>query len=249
VGSGWWAVARNGVGMPEVAIPPSVAVNPEGRWPPIPKRFCRTAQGCRRAGTLREARSTRADGRIKLGYLGRPCQLYRFFVRAASNSDACGLCASSSEKPDSDENARFDACNGFFEGENMRLLGTFGATLLLATLATAGQSWALETSYHRLRMLAARQDLRNMVCYAMADGSINGTERTTILMEAKGVLSREEYVKFKTALDRASPPPKPSPSHLVTATRKKPASTRMPPQRPSEPPPGPVIPAGVFLPD
>jgi hypothetical protein len=129
----------------------------------------------------------------------------------------------------------------------MRFQRTLGAAILAATLATTGQSQAAATKPYSLQMLAARQDLRDMVCYARADGSISPFERSMILREAKGTLSNEEYVKFRTALDRLSPPPKKkvSPSRLAKAARNRPA----PPQQTAEPPSGPVIPAGALLPD
>jgi hypothetical protein len=132
----------------------------------------------------------------------------------------------------------------------MRLPWTLGATLFLMTLALSGQSPAAETTSSHLRALAARQDLYDMVCYAKANGSIGCTERAVILMDAKDILSPEEYLKFKKALDRISPPPKPSPNQLAKATRKKLAlRTLQQPLQPAEPATGPVIPAGAALPD
>jgi hypothetical protein len=122
-----------------------------------------------------------------------------------------------------------------------------GAAFLAATLVVTGQSQAAGTKPYSLQMLAARQDLRDMVCYAKADGTISPFERSMILREAKGILSNEEYVKFKKAFDRISPPPKKkvSPSRLAKATQKRLA----PPQQAVEPASGPVIPAGALLPD
>jgi hypothetical protein len=136
-----------------------------------------------------------------------------------------------------------------FVGEAMRLSWTLIATVLFAGLTVAGQSLALETGGHHLRTLAARQELRAMVCYAMADGSINPVERQTILLEAKEILSQEEFLKFQKTLDRISPPPKPPASHLAMLQRKKLAKSKSLPKGPVESQPGPVIPAGAALPD
>ena len=178
-------------------------------------------------------------------------------------------------KLDSDENARFDACNGpFLRGDKMRLHWTLGTAVFLATLVASSQSPAMETSFTRLRALAARQDLYDEICYARVDGSISPAKCTMILMDAKELLSPEEYLKFRKALDRIAPPPKsspnqlakarnadwrtrtatppmkPSPNQLAKTLRKKPDSPN--PQQPSQQPvpdSGPVMPAGVTLPD
>jgi len=132
----------------------------------------------------------------------------------------------------------------------MRLSWTFGAVIFLLTLVVSGQSPASQAASGHLQALAARQDLYDMVCYARAGGSISRFQRAIILTDAKEVLSHEEYLKFKKALDRISPPPKPSPNQLAKTTRKKPASPtlRQPPQ-PAESATGLVIPAGAALPD
>jgi hypothetical protein len=132
----------------------------------------------------------------------------------------------------------------------MRLLWTFGTALLLTALTVSSQSLASEAEPGSLRALAARQDLCDMVCFARADGSISRIERMIILTDAKEVLSHEEYLNFKKALDRIAPPKKPSPSALAKTTRNEPASPA--PQQtslPAEPAGGPVIPTGAALPD
>jgi hypothetical protein len=157
----------------------------------------------------------------------------------------------------------------------MRLPWTFGTAVFMATLVVCGQSSAAETSFTRLRALAARQDLYDEICYARADGSISPEKRTIILMDAKRLLTPEEYLKFKKSLDRLAPTPKPTPNQLAKSRnidwrartalsamkpslpnqmaqtlRKKPASPN--PQQPSQQPVpdnGPVIPTGVVLPE
>lgn len=106
----------------------------------------------------------------------------------------------------------------------MRLRFSLGAAFLLITLAGVSQvsnrSVASETTSSHLRALAARQDLFDKVCYAKADGSISRSERQKILADAKKILSPDEYMKFKTSLDRFSPPQKPSASQLAKKSKK-----------------------------
>jgi hypothetical protein len=155
----------------------------------------------------------------------------------------------------------------------MRLRSGLGAAFLLITLAGASQvsnqSVAAETTSNHLQSLAARQDLFDKVCYAKADGSISRSERQKILADAKKTLSPNEYVKFKTSLDRFSPPKKPAPSQLAKKSKKgssgqmakkskKPSSSQLA-NKPASPPqqdPQPaatesdlVLPAGAALPD
>jgi hypothetical protein len=136
----------------------------------------------------------------------------------------------------------------------MRVLWTFCAAILLVTMVATDRSLGTESSSNRLAALAAKKDLCDMICYARADGSISRSERITILMEAKEVLSHDEYLKFKKVLDRIAPPPpkKPSPSQLakMKAMRKKMSPPQQPPvQDAVEPLSGPVLPAGAMLPD
>jgi hypothetical protein len=58
----------------------------------------------------------------------------------------------------------------------------------------------------RLMALTARQDLRDEVCVAMADGRITRSERYQILADARRILKGEEYEAFKRSLDRAMTP-------------------------------------------
>ena len=141
------------------------------------------------------------------------------------------------------------------------------AVLLLGVGAVAPVA-AFEFKPSRLEALAARHDLRDQVCIAMADGRLSAWERAEILTDAKRILHPEEYVAFKRALDRlAPPPPKKTASKSRTRIARKPAAGRpaaMPEVRensplklPAEPPVqsvqkparGPVIPAGAILPD
>ncbi len=132
----------------------------------------------------------------------------------------------------------------------MRLRWMFGAVLLLATLATSGQTLAAGKDSGRLAALAARQDLCDMVCFAMTEGHMNPVYRGIILQQAKSVLSPEEYVSFKRSLDRVAPPPPPRPKmkhkHVAKAVAK-------PAQKSTPAPTGKgqelVIPASANLPD
>jgi hypothetical protein len=53
-----------------------------------------------------------------------------------------------------------------------------------------------------LASLTARQQLRDEVCIAMADGRISRLERYVILANARRVLRPEEYLAFTQSLDR-----------------------------------------------
>jgi hypothetical protein len=104
----------------------------------------------------------------------------------------------------------------------MRFCASHGAALLLAAIITCCQPYSVQAAPGRLQALAARQDLRDMVCYALADGSINRAERRTILVQSKKVLSADEYGSFKQWLDRIAPPPKPTAQEVAKiAARKK----------------------------
>jgi hypothetical protein len=60
----------------------------------------------------------------------------------------------------------------------------------------------------RLGTIAARQDLRDKVAVAVADGHLSRPERADILAKARSILEPEEYRAFKYALNRNWPPPK-----------------------------------------
>jgi hypothetical protein len=173
----------------------------------------------------------------------------------------------------------------------MRLRWTLCVALMLTTLVVGGQSSArggwgpfdrLTTGgmltlpfqspgSNRLADLAARQDLCDAVCRAMADGRITPRERVPMLLEAKSILTPAEYLTFKRSLDRLSPPT-PSTPQPVARTTKKPtalvqhtkrpavlAQQRVPrpaaptastaPSKATVPARGPVIPASATLPD
>jgi hypothetical protein len=123
----------------------------------------------------------------------------------------------------------------------MRLRCTLGTALLLTMLAACGQSLATGAESGRLAALAARQDLRDMICLARADGPISQADRVSILKEAKGVLPPDEFASFKRALDRIAPPKKMPAKRVAKTTRKKPASVR--------PEAALVIPTSALLPD
>ena len=59
----------------------------------------------------------------------------------------------------------------------------------------------------RLAALSARQQLRDEVCIAMADGRVTHFERAMILAHARRILKSEEFGSFKESLDYLSPPP------------------------------------------
>jgi hypothetical protein len=146
----------------------------------------------------------------------------------------------------------------------MRLRWIRPAALLLLTLAVSGQSLAAQSG-SRLKALADRQDLYDMVCYARADGKIANYERQVILADAKKILSPEEYASFKKMLDTISPPPAPKKSQLakkkmshksaasqLAKTTQRPAPSPVPQpssSQPVQPNSELVIPTGAALPD
>jgi hypothetical protein len=77
----------------------------------------------------------------------------------------------------------------------------------MMTIVALGTSAASAWERGRLAALAARQDLQDEVCIAMAGGHMSPDIRFEILSDAKSILSPAEYVAFKQALDRVSPPP------------------------------------------
>ncbi len=142
-------------------------------------------------------------------------------------------------------------------------------TLTLVTMVAGFASTAIAGgSSGRLGVLAARQDLHDEICYAMADGSISPAERSSMLFLAHNTLSPQEYQSFKQSIDRLSPP-KPVASKEQMAKRwKSSASARaayaakkakqnqnsqatasLPSNRAAEPAGGPVMPTGAILPD
>ncbi|MBN1393913.1 MAG: hypothetical protein JW959_02695 [Pirellulales bacterium] len=102
----------------------------------------------------------------------------------------------------------------------------------------------------RLEALAARQQLRDMVCIAMADGQLSAYERSEILLEAKQILYPDEYRAFQQALDRALPARKKSVAKRTAEKprQKPPVKTNQEASQPEKPVSGLVIPAGAVLP-
>jgi hypothetical protein len=139
----------------------------------------------------------------------------------------------------------------------MRFHWTCAAAVCLAAVVSCCQPLSTQAAPSHLQALAARQELRDMVCYALADGSVNRAERRTLLLEAKEVLSADEYGKFKQWLDQIAPPPKPSPKEAAKiaarnraiALAKQQAEQQRLAQRPAVPDAGPAIPAGAVQPD
>lgn len=92
--------------------------------------------------------------------------------------------------------------------------------------------------------LAARQDLRDEVCMAMADGRLNSMERRWILNDAKEILTKEEYPSFRQWINRLSPPPKTSVRRTVKTVRKeKEVATTLTIKKPA---PEPTIPTNIL---
>ncbi len=83
-----------------------------------------------------------------------------------------------------------------------------GLAALLPAVVAGGPSAAFELKPSRLEALAARHDLCDEVCIALADGKLSDWERTEILIDAKRILYPREFTGFKRALDRVAPPPK-----------------------------------------
>lgn len=126
-----------------------------------------------------------------------------------------------------------------------------GVAPLLLTLVSASPTLAFWGKPSRLEALAARQNLRDLVCIALADGQVTAWERGEIIGEAKQILSPGEYVSFRRAFNRIAPAPKPSAAQRsAKLAAKKPASKPRPTAKPpAGQTPEPVIPAGAILPD
>ena len=137
--------------------------------------------------------------------------------------------------------------------------------LLMTVAAGVPAAFGFLFGPSRLEALAARHDLRDTVCIAMADGRLSAWERGEILVDAKRILYHEEYIVFKRVLDRISPPPAKSSARSQRLVR-RPANTKprrvpappqatplqppTPPAEQAEPPmSGPIIPVGATLPD
>ena len=141
-------------------------------------------------------------------------------------------------------------------GDIMRNRLSIGVAALLLAIIAAGPAAAKPS---RLVAFAARQDLRDMVCIAIADGRISAQERIIILIDAKKILYPEEYRIFKRAFNRVSPPPKKRVARRPVKIARKQPPPKPQPTAPPKPQPqaepssgpslGPVIPAGAVLPD
>lgn len=88
----------------------------------------------------------------------------------------------------------------------MRSQFPLGVVAVLMTIVAGSVSVATAGEPGRLQALAEREQLRDDVCIAMADGKIDNMERYEMLSHAKVVLKPEEYEGFKRALARLSPP-------------------------------------------
>jgi len=127
----------------------------------------------------------------------------------------------------------------------LAILGTVGGV----RMAAAGEP-------SRLTALAARQDLCDEVCIAIAmgDGRLTPGRRYEILSDAKRILKPEEYAGFRQHLDRVSPPPPPS-QHVAAVKRlpmvakKKVSTARSKATSLAKASPGPSIPRDAILPD
>jgi hypothetical protein len=78
----------------------------------------------------------------------------------------------------------------------------------------------------RLAALSARQQLRDEVCIAMADGKLSRYERSVLLANARQMLKPEEYASFRASLDRLSPPAPPPKYAVRGGTKRLPAVVR-----------------------
>ena len=106
----------------------------------------------------------------------------------------------------------------------------------------------------RLAALAARQDLRDEVCIAMADGHISRESRAQILSDARSILKGDEYQAFRRSLDRLSPPPPPvkqvaAVQRLPKVAQKKSSAARSKTTSMAKSSPRPTMPADTIQPD
>jgi hypothetical protein len=131
--------------------------------------------------------------------------------------------------------------------------------VLLLMIVAGGASVANAWGTSRLAALAARQDLHDEVCIAMAGGHLSPERRFEILADARKILSPAEFEAFGRALDRVAPPPKKSAvaAHFVRhsaqlAQRQAKSlslTRRQALQLLAKPSSGPVIPDGVTSPE
>jgi hypothetical protein len=121
--------------------------------------------------------------------------------------------------PPSEGNASFCLSK---EGDMSNRKPICATALFIAIFTVLKPADALEPN--NLAALAVRQDLRNAVCVAMADGKLNRLERFVIFSDAKQILDPKEYESFKRNVDRLSPP-KPTAAKALAAKPKS-APTR-----------------------
>lgn len=126
-----------------------------------------------------------------------------------------------------------------------------GIVAMLLTIMASGARVATAWEPSRLQALMARQDLRDEVCIAMADGHISRAERYAILADAKNILKPEEYEGFKQTLNRLSPPKSTAAKHPTKVAQKKQSPTMAQHQAPpmADPSLAPTIAAEVVVPD
>jgi hypothetical protein len=148
---------------------------------------------------------------------------------------------------------------GLLQGRNtMSSRLPLGVAVLLVTIVAGNASVANAWAPSRLAALAARQDLRDEVCVALAmdHGHLSPDKRAEILGDAKNILSPTEFEGFKQALDRLSPPPKKveksAAQRAAQMTQRKSSSLtrrqalQLMAKQPSS---GPVMPDGATRPD
>ena len=92
-------------------------------------------------------------------------------------------------------------------------------TTLIAGAAPTAAAWELP----HLTAFAARQELRDEVCVAQADGRITRLERYIILTDARSILKPEEYEAFKRAFYRLASQERPAAKHTARRTTRQPA--------------------------
>jgi hypothetical protein len=109
---------------------------------------------------------------------------------------------------------------GLLSGENdMKIqLPICALTVLMAWAANGLPLWASDQP-GRLEPLAERQQIRDDVAIAMADGRIDNVERFVILNRAHSVLKPQEYAGLKQAMNRLSPPPATSVKPVATSVK------------------------------
>ena len=130
------------------------------------------------------------------------------------------------------------------------------ATVLVILGTASGIRMAAAGEPGHLAALAARQNLCDEVCIAIAmgDGRLTPGRRYEILSDAKRILKPEEYAGFRQNLDRVSPPPPPaqhvaSIKRLPMVAKKKVSTGRAKATSLAKALPEPSIPRDAILPD